>query len=209
MKKDRFDATPSNRVRLMRERIVGSQKKAREMRQLSKIGEDETRGYGFMEQVRGALDTLYLHTARPFESLSDFIAQAPLTQDSPALSDFYNNIHKLYFLSEFINVSSEKLKSKTAFQGIVNDICHISFGLRCNCFITEDDALYKKAVFINDWMKRNPNVFKIDDFIKYSLNIFSKVYMKNFKKEEEEELIFTFNKDNGNLIKEYAIRLTD
>ncbi len=89
--------------------------------------------------------------------------------DTPALSIFINTVFNLYFLAEFISVSTEKLKSKTAFKGIINDIYHLSYGLRSNCFVTEDDALFKKAVFIKEYLGLNSRIYKLDDINKILL----------------------------------------
>jgi hypothetical protein len=100
----------------------------------------------------------------PCNSLAEALKVVPW-REIPGFSKFHNQVSNLYSLAEFVGVSSEKLKSKTAFQGITNDHFHLSYGLRCHVFLTADDALFRKAVFIRDWLGMSTKIFKAQDFI--------------------------------------------
>ncbi len=147
----------------------------------------------------------------PFDSLEDIKNKIQFNNYTPALSNFNNKINNLYFLAEFINVSTEKLDSKTAFQGIVNDQFHINYGLRCNIFITEDDALYRKSLFIKDWIQSNTHVFKIDDFNRYLLCLITKQAINNSSEPptDRNDFTYTFTDNNNKVIKEYKITLDE
>lgn len=147
----------------------------------------------------------------PFDSLEDIKIKLNFNNYTPALSQFHNKISNLYFLAEFINVSTEKLDSKTAFQGIVNDQFHINYGLRCNIFITEDDALYKKGKFIKDWIQSNTHIFKIDDFNRHLLCLITKQALQNSSEVSinRDEFIYTFKDNEDQVIKEYTISLDE
>lgn len=122
-----------------------------------------------------------------------------LIKDTPALSDFKNIVIKLCFFADLIGVGYEK--KKTSFNSINNDISHLSYGLRCSIFVTEDKTLYEKATFIKEWLGLTCDIFKIDEFIEFYLRETSIVDNKSG------DLTFSFNDENGNFIKSYSISI--
>lgn len=157
------------------------------------------------KDIKELVDLCFKLSDFPISSYDEFIKNFSIPA-TPALSSFNNRINDLHSLAEFINVSSEKLDSKSPFQGIVNDQFHLAYGLRCTFFITEDDALYKKAVFIKEFINSGTGVFKIDEFNKYLLKNISK-QLSTKSNNEKKVFSFKFNDSEGNLIKEYIIEI--
>lgn len=92
-----------------------------------------------------------------------------LEMAKPFLSNFTNEVLYLGFLCEALGLCTEDLSKKTSFESQINDISHLSLGLRSHIFITEDKALKVKAEFIKKWHNLGVRIFDMNSFIHFVL----------------------------------------
>jgi hypothetical protein len=115
------------------------------------------------------------------------------------MSNFTLEIMRLSYLCDFVGLTSEKLSKKTSFEGMIDDVMHISLALRLPVFISEDQNLLVKAKFIKKWMKLSVNIFDMDTFITEILKI---VYKND---ENKDTKIVIKMKENDNIIGTFEI----
>ncbi|AVV78739.1 MULTISPECIES: hypothetical protein [Leptospira] len=120
------------------------------------------------------------------------------------ISGFQKEIMKLSDLADLVALVSEDLGKKTSFGSITNDKIHLTMGLRCSIFVSNDKNLLKKAKFIREWMKLNVMIFNIDEFNTFMLKIIYKKENPGINSEKE-DIRYAVKRDNGDLIKEYTI----
>jgi hypothetical protein len=112
---------------------------------------------------------------------------------------------KISSLCDLFGISNEKLKKETAFEGIISDAFHLSFGLRSHYFVTEDKNLYTKALFTKKWMNLSGYILNLDSLIWILIQLMlnsgelkEKFSVENYKCEitvnnEGEQLAIGFN----------------
>lgn len=117
------------------------------------------------------------------------------------LSTFSNQVLKLCQLCDFVGLTNEKLSKDTSFDSQINDILHISLGLRSSVFITEDKNLQIKAKFIKKWLGLKTIICDMDSFIVFIL----KQGLKTTKKTSGPMSCNVKFCSGENVIKEYSI----
>ena len=78
---------------------------------------------------------------------------------------------------------------------MINDLIHLSIGLRCHCFITNDKNLRKKAVICKNLLDLDTRIFNGDDFYQHLINEYYK-YTYNNEDQKEFELKIEINGKN-------------
>jgi hypothetical protein len=113
--------------------------------------------------LKGLVNDALERSTFPFHVVEEFFA---LTHPHKitVLSDFENDILRLVSLSEFLGISSEKLKKKTAFSSISTDMKHMVYGLRSNILVSHDRNFRRKALFIASWLGLSTRILDIAEF---------------------------------------------
>lgn len=115
---------------------------------------------------------------------------------SPFISEFTREVMKLASLCDLIGLSNEKLSKQTSFDGIINDMSHLSLGLRSHVFITEDHNLRLKALFIKKWLSLPVLIYDMDSFIE--------AVLKQTFKNEKKPICIKFS-DSTKVIRSYNL----
>jgi hypothetical protein len=126
----------------------------------------------------------------------DKLIEAIFALAKPKLSDFTIQILKLYYLCDFIGLTSENVKKETSFESMINDVSHLSLALRLPFFVTEDKNLRMKAMFIKKWFSLPVKIFDIDSFIQTGL---AQIY-----KQEGQKCIINFS-NNDKIVRTYEV----
>jgi hypothetical protein len=88
-------------------------------------------------------------------------------------SNFSKKVFMYSFLSDYVGLTKEdkdKVSKDTFASGMINDLIHLSLGLRCSIFVTNDKNLYIKAIFCKILLDLNVKIFSIEHFYQYIIN---------------------------------------
>jgi hypothetical protein len=102
-------------------------------------------------------------------------------------SEFSKKILSYSLLCDYIGITKEtkeKIDKETFASGMINDSIHLSMGLRCHKFVTNDNNLKIKAIVCKILFNLNVNIFSIEDFFQHVVNEYAKVIHPNENKKE-------------------------
>lgn len=88
-------------------------------------------------------------------------------------SPFFSKIVCYSFLSDLIGLTKEKNKKilrPTFSSSMINDLLHLSYGIRCPVFVTNDNRLRLKAIFCKKMLDLPVKIFMMDNFYNYLVN---------------------------------------
>jgi hypothetical protein len=114
--------------------------------------------------LKNLVNEILKKSSFPFQSADDFV-RLVYPNEITVLSKFENEIIRLSAISDFLGVTSEKLKKETAFKSISADLKHLVFALRSNIFLSNDNNLICKAKFISTWLGLSNQILGIEEFI--------------------------------------------
>lgn len=93
-------------------------------------------------------------------------------------SEFSKEVFMYSFLCDFLGITKEKKKKiykKEFVASIKNDLLHLSYGLRCQFFVTNDKNLRTKAIASKILLDLSVRIFSIENFYKYLVNEYVKI----------------------------------
>ena len=93
-------------------------------------------------------------------------------------SEFSKKVFMYSLLCDYIGITKEKKNKiyKEAFtSGMINDLIHLSIGLRCSIFVTNDKNLKVKAIICKILLNSKVKIFDIEDFYQYLVNEYVKI----------------------------------
>ena len=150
----------------------------------------------------------------PFKSFEEFDTSVPSIPTGGFLSKFTEKINRLCMLATFWGIGAEKIKrssSPAKFDGMVNDLGHLSLGLRCNGLVSADNAMIEKAMFAKKMLGLYVDTFRPGEFVRKILKDFAKFYEEQNRHaigEQKEKYTFNFiyNKEP---LRSYVIDLAE
>ncbi|MCL2400951.1 MAG: hypothetical protein FWC91_14575 [Defluviitaleaceae bacterium] len=120
-------------------------------------------------------------------------------------SEFSKKIFMYSFLCDYVGVTKEsknKVNKDTFASGMINDLIHLSIGLRCPNFITNDKNLKTKAVICKKLLNLNVRIFDNENFCQYLINQYVKI---NFPKKDQKEFKISIELNNEKYQKTFII----
>ncbi len=160
-----------------------------------------------------SIDEAIAKSSMPYKSFEELDKAISNFGTFGFLSPFMEKVNRLSMLAMILGIGSEKLKKDNAFKSIISDLYHLTYGLRCNYFVTEDTALLERSVFIKRMMDLHVKIFRTDTLNKLLLTQLTPHYKP--KKEEEitsEEIksgdgvTFCFKEKDGKEIWSYTVK---
>jgi hypothetical protein len=112
-------------------------------------------------------------------------------------SEFSKKIFMCSFLCDSVGLTKEekkKVNRETFASGMINDLIHLSLGLRCSTFVTNDKNLLIKAVICKVLYDLRVKIFCIEDFYQYVVNEYIKF---NFPEKDDKEITINLNISNN------------
>lgn len=158
------------------------------------------------------VDESILKSDLPWKSFEELEKATPIISTAGFLSPFMEKVNNLSMFAIMLGIGIDKLKKETAFKSLVNDMGHISLGLRCHYFVTEDSALIEKAVFIKNMMELPVVILGAEGLNRLLLTQMASYYKKQKISsgcDNESEVTFRFNDENGKEIRTYIINTDD
>jgi hypothetical protein len=114
------------------------------------------------------------------------------------------------FLCDMIGLTSEKnkdIEKDTFFASMMNDSLHLSLGIRCPFFVTNDMNLWKKAIVCKRLLDLPVKIFKMEQFNKYLLQTYM---LPNFSKKDIKRFMLIYDRnEQGWFSKEYQVDQSD
>jgi hypothetical protein len=113
-------------------------------------------------------------------------------------SEFSKEIFIYSFLCDFIGLTKEKkdkVSKDTFVSGMLNDLIHLSIGLRCSVFVTNDKNLRIKAIICKILLGLNVKIFNNENFYHYLINEYAKV---KFPEKDKNSFTITVKINNKN-----------
>jgi hypothetical protein len=98
------------------------------------------------------------------------------------LSTFFSKMLCYSFLADFIGIIQEerrKIYKDTFSYSMINDLLHLSYGVRCHIFVTNDKRLMRKAVFCKKMLNLPVQIFLMEDFYKHLVDEHIKINHPN------------------------------
>lgn len=118
-------------------------------------------------------------------------------------SDFSKKIFMYSFLCDFIGITKEKKENvmkDTFASGMINDLIHLSIGLRCSDFVTNDENLKTKAVFCKKLLDLKVKIFDNKSFCQYLANEYAKI---KFPEMDNKEFTISYEIDDKKFQKSF------
>jgi len=146
----------------------------------------------------------------PWRSFEELEQAIPLIGTAGYLSPFMERVNRLSIIANMLGIGLEKLKKATAFTGLVNDLGHLSLGLRCHYFVSEDSALIEKAVFIKNMIGLPVMVISAEGLNRLLLTQIASYYNNQeigYIADTPREVTFRFTDENGEEIRTYVVNV--
>jgi hypothetical protein len=92
-------------------------------------------------------------------------------------SEFSKKVFINSFLCDYIGLTKEtknKVYKKTFASGMINDLLHLSVGLRCSKFVSNDRNLLIKAIVCKVLLNLNVKIYCIENFYQHIINEYVK-----------------------------------
>ena len=93
-------------------------------------------------------------------------------------TEFSKKIFMYSILCDYIGITREskkKIDKENFVTGMINDLLHLSYGMRCPIFVTNDKNLRIKAIICKILCNLNVKIFSIKNFYHYILNEYGKI----------------------------------
>ncbi len=165
-------------------------------------------------EFRILVDDAMAKSDLPFKNFKEFDTSVPSMPTGGFLSKSTEKINKLCMLATFWGIGTEKIKrssSPAKFEGMVNDLGHLSLGLRCNGLVSTDNAMIEKAMFAKKMLGLYVDIFRPGEFVRKILKDFAKFYEEQNRHvigEQKEKYTFNFLY-NKELLRSYVIDLSE
>lgn len=148
------------------------------------------------EDFRAFLDDAVAQSDLPYGNFAELDNSVPNIPTGGFLSEFTASVNRLCTLANFVGVGSEKIKNSSPperFAGMINDLGHLSLGLRCSGIVSVDGALLEKALFVKKLLNLDAQVFRPSDFTKKILLDYANFYSAQSSEQSgEHQQLFTF-----------------
>jgi len=129
----------------------------------------------------------FLFSPMSFNSLFDYEQSIIKYTNNIQQSDFSRKIVVYSLLCDYIGITKEpknKIYKDTFVSGMINDLLHLSIGLRCPIFVTNDKNMKIKAIICKILLGLNVRIFNIDNFYQYIINEYAKIKFPDENKKE-------------------------
>jgi len=131
------------------------------------------------------------------KNIEDFKKFHDKLQFNNSQSEFSKNVFAYSLLCDYIGLTketNEKIYKESFASGMINDLLHLSIGLRCSKFVSNDKNLIIKAIICKYLMNLNVKIFCVEDYYQFIINEYVKY---NFPNENEKEITVNLNINNN------------
>lgn len=126
--------------------------------------------------VLARVDSAVARSDFPYVTFRELEDSIPEISTFGFLSPFTERVNKLSITGTLLGIGVDKLAQPSDFQSVINDLIHLSLGLRADGFVTEDKKLKERALLIRAVLGLRVEVLSIDELNCLIMSDLSKYY---------------------------------